>query len=1074
MILRNMFSMSGLNVLKAVASLVVSGMVAGAVSPQEYGLAAFAVPLMTLITLVTDLGLASAVVREPHLDSRQAGAILSFMTLGGIVGGLLLALSAQRIERGAQLPGLSGVLLGFSAVTALSICATTPRALLERQLRYGRIAAVEAFGMLAGLASFLVAVHCGWAIGSLVLYHVVLQACRAAAFSIFAWPLFEFDLRFGGIRHIMRVGAWVFASNLLSYSARNAGTLMIGTFLGAAALGVYGLASQFMTTPLMLISWPVSGVLLSTMARMGRDDKARKANVVCAVIAATAAIAFPLMTFLSFGARYPIERLYGDRWAGLADMVTLLAPVGAIQSIAAYNGAILVESGAVRLNFALAVLNGLGLSGVFVLSRWLGLHAMIIAYCTSAMLVSLTMIYFMCRVGRITLSQLAACLMPGVTASAVGLLLAYVSKGLAPENLTDWLEMSGIYVLAVLLTFVGARARIMALLALLVSSNATAAAGEAAEKAFDDWVALATANATSPVSAGPSDRSISWDAPNGQKVYLAVRNPHPRSEAPTVTLANVPAGADARPYFEDALARVRSQRAGYLLIPPGTYEFKSLGQDRLGHLVIRGLSDVTIQGEQATLRFTQNANGIYLTENTRLKIEGVKVDYALHTASLGTIQSAPSGNVLVIDPRFPVTRDDAVTYLSEYDPVARNWVKGGQRIILPPDSPTPATYTGNQTYESAAFKRATPGKTFVVFHHWYGGVAIKIADVTPALQSEDLTFERVTIFSGPGMGILAYGMKRGLAVVDSTIAPRGDSASPISTEYDAVHILIAGGDVIIENNHISGQGDDGINYNNPVHPVVSARGDGTRVTLSAYSRFIRPGDTLAFFDADAGFIGKSIVTGITPQGGLNNEVSLAAPVRGIDASSVARDLNLINSRYVIDGNTIARCQCHGILLQAPFGLVTHNSISDTAFNGIRLLTNVGSFKEGVGAFAVIVQNNTIANTGPDSSLNMPWAAISSYGAIRNSAVTVNPVNSDLEIVENRIVNVAQGCITVLGGRRVKIAGNTCSAGGESGDATPAISVRNSAGVVLERNELSGRFTGKVAVEQSTTRNVRVR
>src|SRR5215471_15264257 len=130
MILRNIFSMSGLNALKAVAALVVSGTVAGAVSPQEYGLAAFAVPLMALITLITDMGLASAVVREPDLDSHQAGATVSFMAIGGIVGGLLLALSAHWIERAARLPGLSVVLLGFSAVATLSICATTPRALL--------------------------------------------------------------------------------------------------------------------------------------------------------------------------------------------------------------------------------------------------------------------------------------------------------------------------------------------------------------------------------------------------------------------------------------------------------------------------------------------------------------------------------------------------------------------------------------------------------------------------------------------------------------------------------------------------------------------------------------------------------------------------------------------------------------------------------------------------------------------------------------------------------------------------------------------------------------------------------
>ncbi len=1064
MILRNMFSMSGLNALKAVAALGISSMVAGAVAPQQYGLAAFAIPLMALITLLTDLGLSSAIVRDKDLDSQQAGAAIALMGLGGVVGGLLLAFSAGWIERVTRLTGLSALLIGFSVVATLAICATAPRALLERRLLYGRIAAIETAAILAALVSFVIAARARMGIGSLVVYHVVLQAVRAVVFSAVVWPLFKLNLQFRGIRNIIQIGAWVFASNLLAYAARNAGTLMVGTFLGAAALGLYGLASQFMTAPLMLLSWPISGVLLSTLARM-RGETQRKADLICAIVGATAAVTFPFMAFLAFGARYPIEHFYGARWSGLAQIVALLAPVGAIQSVAAYNSAVLVESGAVRLNFALAILNGVGLSGIFILSSWLGFHAMIVTYCASAILVSLIMIACMCRVGGLRLRQFLECLRPGITASLAGLLVAYACKGLVAESLTDWLEMAALYLLAVLGSFLGNRARVIAIFSLLVSANAVAAPIGEADAAFNEWVDLVTKDAMSPAIAESTDRVVDWTAPDGQQVHLVVRNPRPRAGASTVTLARVPPGADARPYFEDAIASIRAQQAGYLLIPPGTYEFKSLSNDKLGHWVIRGLSDVTIRGDQATLRFAQNADGIYLSENSRLKIQGLKLEYSLHTASLGTIQAAPGGNVLVIDPRFPVNATDAVTYLSEYDPAAHNWVKGGRRIILPPGSPTPARYVGNQTYESPAFKAAPPGSRFVVFHHWYGGVALKMADLTSPPQSEDLTFENMTIASGPGMGMLAYGMKRGLAIVDSTIAPGNDPANLISTEYDAVHILIAGGDVIIQNNHIAGQGDDGINFNSPVQPVAAVADNGSTVTLSAYSRFIRPGDTLAFFDSDAVLIGKSQVTHITAKGGLNNEISLATPIPDMDTRSIARDLSLINRRYLIYGNTITRCQCHGILLQAPFGLVAHNTISDIAFNGIRLLMNVGSFKEGAGAFDVIVKDNTISGTGRDTSLRMPWAAISSYGAIRNNEVTAQPVNSDLQIIDNHISNVPQGCITVLSTQRATVTGNTCASDSTTDDASLGIEIRNSAGVLVERNKLLGRFAGKLAIDQ---------
>jgi hypothetical protein len=442
-------------------------------------------------------------------------------------------------------------------------------------------------------------------------------------------------------------------------------------------------------------------------------------------------------------------------------------------------------------------------------------------------------------------------------------------------------------------------------------------------------------------------------------------------------------------------------------------------------------------------------------------------------ASLGQIKTSSEGNQLVIDPQFPVTRDDAVYYASEYDPVHKNYVKAGQRVIMPPGSPTPAVYKGNQTYSSAAFKQASPGKTFVVFHQWYGGVAIKIADLPGPPVSEDLTLDGITIHSGPGMGILAYGMKRGLAIVNSKITPATAPLSLISTEYDGIHILVAGGDVIINDNVISGQGDDGINVNNAVHPLVSVGSDNTKVTLSTYSRFIKPGDTLAFFNENSAFLGKANVTGVKPLGGLNNEIALSNPITGLTAHTIVRDVQLINSRYAIERNTIRTCHCHAILLQAPFALVDHNQISDISYNAIRLLTNVGGFKEGVGALDVIVKENTIANTGSDNSLNMPWAAISAYGAIRNNAVTSAVVNSNVEIVRNNISNTQQGCITIMSSRNVEVSDNTCNTNADPASTISAISVKGSSSIQLKQNNFSGPFGKTVDVDASSTRDIHV-
>jgi hypothetical protein len=590
------------------------------------------------------------------------------------------------------------------------------------------------------------------------------------------------------------------------------------------------------------------------------------------------------------------------------------------------------------------------------------------------------------------------------------------------------------------------------------------------DRTFDEWVVLATGQPNSPAEASLGDRTLNWVAPDKRSVHLVVKVPHPPAHAATVTLENVPTGADARPYFENALARVKAQNAGLLVIPKGTYVFKTVNAEKLGHLVLKDLTDLTINGGGSTFVFTQNENGIYLTSNQRIKLTGITIEYSLHMASLGQIHATQDGNQLVIDPRFPVNETDVVYYLSEFDPGSNNWPTSGQRVIMPPGSPAPARYIGNQTYASTSFKQLKPGTTFVVFHHWYGGVAVKIADLPSPPVSEDLTFDGLTIHSGPGMGILAYGMKRGLAIVNSNINPGSDPLKLISTEYDAIHLLVTGGDVIVDDNHISGQGDDAINFNNPMQPVVAGDGNSSKITLSAYSRFIQPGDTLAFFDPDVNFIGKTNVVGTKALGGLNYEIVMASAIPGLTTQTVVRDLQLINSRYAIERNEIKNCHCHGILLQTPFGLVDHNTISGISGNAIRLLTNVDSFKEGVGALDVIVRENTISNTGTDSGIKMRWAAISAYGGVRNNTVSPAPVNSDIEILGNRISNVQQGCITVMSSRKVRISDNNCETNGGPQASLSAITVSNSSKIVLTKNRSSG-FARVSDVETASTHEV---
>ena len=585
---------------------------------------------------------------------------------------------------------------------------------------------------------------------------------------------------------------------------------------------------------------------------------------------------------------------------------------------------------------------------------------------------------------------------------------------------------------------------------------------------FNTWSKIAAERNLTPAAAQAGDLVRDWAAPDGRRVRVVVQAPRVPAAPVTVVLPAVPAGQDARPYFEAALAQVRATKASRLVVPPGRYLFHSTVRTPetapapvTGHLLLQDVDDLTIEGTGATLVFMQDAHGLIVRGSRRLKLSKLTLDYGLRTASLGTVVSEGSEKRVRIDPRFPVSAANAVHYVMERDAATGLWPAAAPRAILPPGSATPAVYVGNQTYASSAFKALTAGKPVVVLHQYYGGTALRIDDTPQARQAEDITLDGLAIHSAPGMGIVAYGLKRGLAVLNSRIVPRADGSSPVSTSYDAVHVIQSGGDVVINGNHIAGQGDDAINLNSPVHPGVRVEAGAGSLVLGKYSRFISAGDSLAFFDDQARYLGqRRVALKPVPLGGLDHRVGLDAPLDPAWGASVARDLALIGSRYVVANNVIERCHCHGLLAQWPNGLVERNTFRDLSANAIRLLTDVGTWNEGVGAINVIVHHNTITRPGADLSATVPsWGAITAYGGAAGGRLATAPVNRHLRISNNTVEQAQQGCVTVASSQSVVVNDNRCVETNLRNPGAPSLVVTESASVRLFNNLRSGGSTG---------------
>jgi O-antigen/teichoic acid export membrane protein len=437
MFLKNMGSMSVVSIYRAGTQFLISLVAAAYVSPAEYGLVALALPFTAFMVLLTDLGLTSALVRHPDLTPRNAGAAFSLIVSFGFALAVLLSLGTFVVTRHIDLPGFFPIMTALAFSSGLSLVAIVPRAMMERALRYPRVARNE---MIAVLAATLVGVGClvlGGGIWGLVTYMVLTQAIRAGLLWQDARAGIALNLQWTAIAPVLHFGGWVLASNLLNFLSRNADNVLVGSFLGTESLGLYSLAYQFMIVPLVTISWPAGAVLIATVS--GRVYDARRTRETTgALLMVTSLITFPGMMYCTFGLALPISTFFAPRWIAVLPIISSLAVVGAIQSVAAYNGPLLLARGKAKLQLFVGVLNSLAMLTAFFVSVKYGLMTLVAVYTAVAVAASLSMIVLLSIEAGMGVLGFLRYLTPALLGTTCGLSLVHYLIG-QPTSLTSWL-----------------------------------------------------------------------------------------------------------------------------------------------------------------------------------------------------------------------------------------------------------------------------------------------------------------------------------------------------------------------------------------------------------------------------------------------------------------------------------------------------------------------------------------------------------------------------------------------------------------------------------------------------------
>lgn len=285
-------------------------------SPSEFGLFAIVSFIITISNLIGDLGLGASIIQSkegPGDREFQVAFTLQQFFLGTVTTGLFFAAPAAALLY-PGMPGLDWLIRAMSLNILLGSWRSISASIMERDLRYGRLAMVETAEVVAYQGVALALAAAGFGVWSFISASIA----RGVLGSVMAYLCAPWKVRLSADRGV--------AANLLRYGLQyqfqvivnqmNTGVIpiLVGVTGGEARVGNLTWASSNAGKPLMLVE-NVSRVSFPLFSRL-QDRPAEIEEVMVRYISWVMIPVFGWITVIVCSAGEMVEIIYTAKWAG--------------------------------------------------------------------------------------------------------------------------------------------------------------------------------------------------------------------------------------------------------------------------------------------------------------------------------------------------------------------------------------------------------------------------------------------------------------------------------------------------------------------------------------------------------------------------------------------------------------------------------------------------------------------------------------------------------------------------------------------------------------------------------------
>ncbi|MDX5420688.1 MAG: lipopolysaccharide biosynthesis protein [Hymenobacteraceae bacterium] len=376
-----------------IMTLSSTAIMARLLSPEDYGLVAMVTAVTGFVTIFKDLGLSAAIIQRDNVEHYQVSAVFWINVAISLGIASLIAVLAPVLVSFYNESRLLNITFAFAFSIFFAGLSLQHNALMKRQMKFSSLSVIQIGSTGLSLLTGIILAYIGfgyWAIVMATVLNPVLSTI--AVWTVCDWrPAFVFKA--SEASSFLKFGAGIAGFDLINYFSRNLDNVLIGKFVGSAALGLYSKAYQLLMLPITQLRDPLNTVALPAMSTI-QKEKHKFKGFYQRYIFTLSFFSMPLVVYLAIFSEELVLIVLGDQWTEAAFIFKLLAITAFIQPVASTRGIVLIAAGKTKKYFIWGVANAVFVITGFLIGVQWGVTGVAVAYAIVNYLLLLPSLYY--------------------------------------------------------------------------------------------------------------------------------------------------------------------------------------------------------------------------------------------------------------------------------------------------------------------------------------------------------------------------------------------------------------------------------------------------------------------------------------------------------------------------------------------------------------------------------------------------------------------------------------------------------------------------------------------------------